>query len=317
MTIDTVKKLRLIEERSTGFEKIYSSCGLCVRKCGVNRKEGEKGYCGAGKTPVVYSYGPHHGEEPVISGKNGSGTIFFSHCGMKCVYCQNHKFSQSAEGKEISARDLTGVMLSLQEKACHNINLVSPTHYVPVIIKALAAAYGKGLNIPLVYNTGGYDSVELVRLLEGIVDIYLPDMRYSDDRSAVKYSDSPGYVRNNRAIVKEMFSQVGNIRENGGIAETGLLIRLLVLPEGISGTEDTIGYIAGNISKDTWLSVMSQYYPAYLARGIKELARRITVDEMAAVERELNKTGLDNGWIQPLSSDFDPDFSGENFKPNI
>ena len=187
-------KLKLIRERLPEFHKLYKKCSLCIRKCGVNRLSGEKGYCLSGKDCFVHSYGPHYGEEPVLSGERGSGTIFFSRCTMKCVYCQNYGFSQSEVGKEISAEELSEIIINLQAEGCHNINLVNPTHYMSQIINAIEIACTKKLNIPIVYNTGGYDNIALIKLLDGIVDIYLPDMRYSDNEMAEKYSFSPQYV---------------------------------------------------------------------------------------------------------------------------
>jgi len=317
MLIDPNDKIKKINKVLPRLKKSLESCDLCFRKCGADRAKGKLGYCRAPANPVVYSYSPHHGEEPPLSGTNGSGTIFFTFCNMRCIYCQNYPFSQGGEGEEVRALDLSKMMLKLQDLGCHNINFVSPTHFVPQIVEALKYAYEEGLKIPTVYNTGGYDSFHIIKSLEGIVDIYLPDMRYSSDKMAEKYSDAPGYVKNNRLLVKEMFRQAGNLKLCNGIAEKGLIIRLLILPEDISGTVRTLEFIAGSISKETYLSVMSQYYPAYKARGYKKLSRRINSEEYDRVVSKLDEFGLHNGWVQPFMGGFDEKFAGENFLPNI
>jgi putative pyruvate formate lyase activating enzyme len=209
------------------------------------------------------------------------------------------------------------MMLVLQEKGCHNINFVTPTHFVPSIVEALKGACSKGLNIPLVYNTGGYDSLHVIEALDGIIDIYMPDMRYSQDSMAEKYSSAPGYVLNNRAIVKEMYAQAGNLKTIQGIAESGLIIRLLVLPAGISGTPGTLEFIAKNVSKNVYLSVMNQYYPAYNAMEYKELSRRISRDEYYPVLDRMHELDLHSGWVQPFEGEFDERFAGENLPPSV
>lgn len=311
-------KIKTIDKILPEMDKMLGHCELCVRKCGVDRKNGERGFCAAGAQPVVYSYSSHHGEEPAISGSKGSGTIFFSHCTMKCVYCQNWQFSQSDEGREVSSDELADIMLELQKKGCHNINLVNPTHFVPTIVKALKRGYDQGLDIPIVYNTGGYDSFRIIKSLEGIVDIYLPDMRYSMDMDAQKYSEAYDYVENNRAIIKEMHRQVGDLSLTSlGIAKKGLIIRLLTLPEGISGTIETLRWIRNDMGKNVYLSVMSQYYPAYKSRSYDKLSRRIKKDEYDKVLREIEILGMDKGWIQPFDSEFDARFQGESFESNV
>jgi putative pyruvate formate lyase activating enzyme len=307
----------LIKKILPRLQKEYECCSLCLRKCGVNRAKGEKGFCRAPANPVIYRYAPHHGEEPPLSGTKGSGTIFFSCCSMSCVYCQNYRFSQLDEGKEVSCETLSGMMLELQEKGCHNINLVNPTHFVPSIAEALKIAYSRGLNIPLVYNTGGYDSPHAIKALDGVIDVYLPDMRYSQDREAGKYSAAPGYVANNRAIVREMHRQVGSLKTFQGIASKGLIIRLLVLAEGVSGTIETLEFIAKELGRDVYLSVMSQYYPAYKATDHKELSRRISRAEYRIVLDKMNELGLRNGWTQPFEGDFDEALAGENLSPSV
>ncbi|MGB2630144.1 MAG: radical SAM protein, partial [Candidatus Omnitrophota bacterium] len=240
-------KIDAIEKALPELKKAYEHCELCVRKCGVNRLEGEKGYCSAYACPKIYNFMPHKGEEPPISGARGSGVILFTHCSMNCVYCQNYRFSQEGEGTEISCRELGGLMLKLRDEGCHNINLVSPTHFVPSIVEALDYAYKKGLDIPVVYNTGGYDSLWAIKALEGIVDIYLLDMRYSLGEMAEQYSNAPGYVENNRALALEMHRQAGRLEVSGGLAVKGLIVRLLALPENISGTVETLNFLASNM----------------------------------------------------------------------
>ncbi|MCK5451083.1 MAG: radical SAM protein [Candidatus Omnitrophica bacterium] len=308
-------KIVNIEKTLPRLKLSLKNCDLCFRKCGADRTKDEIGYCAVSADLFVYTSGPHHGEEPPISGKNGSGTIFFSHCNMGCVYCQNYKFSKEGQGKKISIPELSGIMLRLQSDGCHNINLVTPTPFIPRIVEALGYALSSGLNIPIAYNTGGYDSLEIIKMLDGIVDIYLPDMRYSDNIMAKEYSNAPGYVENNRAIIREMNRQVGSLKMRGGVAVKGLVIRLLMLPEDISGTEETLKFIQKNIGRKTYISLMSQYYPAYNANKYKELSRRTTKSEYDRVVRLVHSLGLENGWIQPFSDDFDPDLAGENLIP--
>jgi len=305
-------KLRATDRVLPELMRIAGECSLCARKCGVDRTRGEEGYCKVPFEPVVYSYSPHHGEEPPLSGDRGSGTIFFSRCSMSCVYCQNWQFSQISSGEKVSCEELAGMMMELQDRGCHNINFVTPTHFTPAIVKALSIAYKKGLRLPLVYNTGGYDSPEVIKLLEGVVDIYLPDMRYASDEMAGEYSDAPGYVENNRAIVKEMYRQAGPLELSGGVAKKGVIIRLLVLPGNISGTVETLEFLADEIGRNIYLSVMSQYYPAHKACEYKGLSRRITAGEYARVVDKVHELGFEEGWIQPFEGGFDERFAGEN-----
>ncbi len=295
---------------------IYDRCVLCARRCGVDRGAGKKGKCGAGPLPRVYSWGPHHGEEPPVSGVNGSGTIFFSNCSMSCVYCQNYVFSHSDKGAETSVSELAGIMLKLQGSGCHNVNLVSPTHYAVPVAEALIMAKKEGLKIPVVYNTGGYDSPEIISRMDGLVDIYLPDMRYSDDARAVKYSSAPGYTENNRHIIKKMHAQVGVLKtDEKGIAVKGMIIRCLVLPGGISGTVSSLEFIANEVSKDTFISLMSQYYPAHKAAEFHELAERLPDQEYAMCLDAMESLDLKNGWAQPEPSGMDTKLGGHNIKP--
>ncbi|MCM8793367.1 MAG: radical SAM protein, partial [Candidatus Omnitrophica bacterium] len=236
-------KKGILKERINLFKQILKECVLCPRKCKINRLKGDLGFCRAGIGIKVFSYQVHFGEEPPISGENGSGAIFFSYCANRCIYCQNWKFSQLGEGREVSVQDLAKIMLELQEKGCHNINLVTPTHYLPQILESLEIAVEEGLSLPLVYNTSGYECVEILQLLEGIIDIYLPDMRYGDNEIAYRYSLMRNYVEINQMAIKEMYRQVGNLVMKAGIARRGLIIRQLILPNNLAGTEKVMQFI--------------------------------------------------------------------------
>jgi putative pyruvate formate lyase activating enzyme len=314
--MDKKDKASRAREVLPGLKGAMESCTLCGRKCKVNRIRGEKGACMSGVDPVVYSSMSHHGEEPPLSGKMGSGTIFFSGCPMKCVYCQNFRFSQSIQGKEMSPLDLAEVMLRLQDRGCHNINLVTPGHFVAGIVEALGNAHSRGLEIPVVYNTSGYDDPDVISKLEGLVDIYLADMRYSSDEMAVKYSSAPGYVENNRSAVLEMARQVGPLEIADGIARKGLIIRLLILPGGISGTEDSLKFISSHIGRDTFISLMSQYYPAYKASAYGALKKRISLGDYTRSVDKMDLLGMNNGWVQPFGGAVENKFSGENLLPD-
>jgi putative pyruvate formate lyase activating enzyme len=289
-----------INERIDAAYGLLASCRVCPRECGVNRLKNDKlGFCRSGLNPVISSVSPHYGEEPPLSGSRGSGTIFFTNCNLRCVYCQNYPISQMGNGEERTTGELACQMLWLQEQGCHNLNLVTPTHFVPQILKAIAIATQRGFNMPVVYNTSGYESLETLKLLDGIVDIYLPDMRYSDDAAAMKHSVAPDYPAINRAAIKEMYRQVGNlVLDEQGIAKQGLIVRHLVLPENISGTERVMDFLASEISKDVSISLMSQYFPAYRARESKDFNRRITIEEYETACRIMLEHGLENGWVQ-------------------
>ncbi|MDD3905056.1 MAG: radical SAM protein [Candidatus Omnitrophica bacterium] len=311
-----MNRIAALQNANEAFRDSMKRCDICPRNCKVDRSAGRLGYCRAPLNPVVYSYIAHRGEEPPISGKRGSGTIFFSHCNMRCVYCQNYTFSQMGHGKEVSIEKLAEMMLTLQKTGCHNINLVSPTHFVPQIISALLIATAGGLNIPIVYNTSGYEKVETLKLLSDIVDIYLPDMRYSRDEMAAKYSDAPDYVKSNTAAVKEMYSQVGTLEMGtDGIARQGIIIRLLALPGNISGTKESLDFIKNEISAYTYISLMSQYYPTFKAASYKELAAPINREEYENIVDACRLLGLNNGWIQEVPPEPDDKFLGTNIKP--
>jgi putative pyruvate formate lyase activating enzyme len=274
-------------------------CRLCPHYCKVNRISGQKGFCRSTVQLKISSFNPHFGEEPPISGIYGSGTIFFTNCTLRCIYCQNYPISQLGHGNLTSISDLSRIMLALQRQKCHNINLVTPTHFVPQILKAVGQARGEGLNIPLVYNTSGYESIEVLKLLDGIVDIYLPDTKYADDGFAQKYSRAENYFKVIKDALREMYRQVGDLKvDKRGIAISGLIIRHLVLPQNLSGTDKILKWIAENISKTTYISLMAQYFPAFQASKYPELANRINNAEYERTRKIFDRCGLINGWIQ-------------------
>lgn len=278
---------------------MLDGCFVCPRECGVNRLDDERSECNVGVRPMISSYSPHFGEEPPITGINGSGTIFFTYCNLHCRFCQNYDISQAGSGREVDTETLARIMLDLQDNRCHNINFVSPSHQVPQILKSLMHAIQGGLKVPIVYNTNGYDSVNTLKLLDGVVDIYMPDLKYSDDRMGEAYSDVKDYAVVCRRAIREMYRQVGDLKlDERGVAIRGLLIRHLVMPNEIAGTEDGMKYIAEEISRDTYINLMSQYRPAYKAYGIKELSRRITHEEYARAASYKDKYGLKKGWLQ-------------------
>lgn len=282
-----------LKKRAADFQRRLKSCDLCPSDCGVNRVEGEIGFCGVGNKVWVNSYGLHFGEEDPLRGWQGSGTIFFSGCNLSCLYCQNAEISQKVSGSEISVEVLANVMLELENRGAHNINLVSPTHVIAQIIKAIYIAAQRGLKLPIVYNTGGYDSIHTLKMLDGIIDIYMPDMKYSEPEISGRLSGVPDYPSVNQIAVKEMFRQVGNlVMSTQGIAERGLLVRHLVLPGGLAGSKTVLEFIAKEISRNTYLNIMDQYRPAYLAGRHSEINRRITSDEYQVVVKEALRLGL-------------------------
>lgn len=283
---------RRIEEM---WERL-TECDLCPRKCRVNRLADERGYCRTGEQAIVSSAGPHFGEEPELVGTRGSGTIFFTHCNLQCVYCQNYDISQLGHGQELSPTEVAGRMRRLEMLGCHNINLVTPTHVVPQILKAVRIAAENGLSLPLVYNTGGYESVDTLRLLEGIVDIYMPDAKYSDEETAARYSDARNYPEMNRKALLEMYRQVGVLRAENGIATHGLLIRHLVLPGGLSDACRILDFIAHRLSKDSYVNIMAQYHPCHRARDYGSLGKRITYKEYSEVVEYARSIGLHKGF---------------------
>lgn len=270
------------------------NCDLCARYCHVNRKQGIKGaVCRTGEKAIVHSFGPHHGEEDPLRGSRGSGTIFFSWCNLRCVFCQNWEISHKGIGAEASPEQLAEMMLELQAQGCHNINVVTPSHVVAQIIAAVAIAAGKGLRLPLVYNTGGYDSLEALKLLDGIIDIYMPDMKYGDSKLARKYSKIRDYTETNYYAIKEMHRQVGDlVIDESGIAQRGLLVRHLVLPNNIAGTRQVLQFLASEISDNTYINIMDQYRPCYRAHDYPAIDRPITREEYQKAIEESSDAGL-------------------------
>lgn len=291
-----------LEEKARQAHALLSPCVLCPRDCKVDRLKNNKGFCKAGLLPEVASFHAHHGEEPPVSGFKGSGTIFFSHCSLRCVFCQNYPLSQLGEGKEVTVERLAEIMLELQGMGCHNINFVTPTHYAAQVLAALVIAKEKGLEIPLVYNCGGYESVEALKILDGVIDIYMPDLKYGDNAAAKKYSGADDYVEKAKAAHTEMFRQVGNLKIENGIAVSGLLIRHLVMPGGLSSSKKVFGFIANELSPDTAVNIMAQYYPAHLAQNYPEINRFPAVNEYAEALKMAKDAGLTSGWRQTMGT---------------
>jgi putative pyruvate formate lyase activating enzyme len=271
---------------------LMDPCTLCPRECKVHRRDGQLGFCGIGDLPVVSSVGPHFGEESVLVGSGGSGTIFFAGCNLGCVFCQNFDISHHRDGHKVTIEQLAKSMLELQYYGCCNINFVTPTHVAPAIVAALKPTREEGLTLPTVYNTGGYDSVETLKLLEGFVDIYMPDMKYADEKVAEELSAAPDYPQINREAVKEMHRQVGDLRTEKGIATTGLLVRHLVLPENLAGSFAIIDFLAVQISPKTTINLMDQYRPCYKASAHPKISRRPTTEEIQSVRRYAIQKGL-------------------------
>jgi putative pyruvate formate lyase activating enzyme len=286
-------------ELSKRMEKLYNileSCELCPRKCQANRLEGEKGYCRAGTELRVSSYGPHFGEETELVGLHGSGTIFLTNCNLLCVYCQNYEISHLGEGEVRAEEEVADYMLRLQTMGCHNINFVTPTHFTPQLVKATAMAAGKGLRLPIVWNCSGYENVETIELLDGIVDIYMPDIKYSDNEASERYSHAADYFERCQEAVQEMHRQVGDLRLDArGIACRGLLIRHLVLPNSLAGSGEVLKFVA-SLSKDIYINLMAQYRPCGEAYQYKELNRRPTSTEYSNVVAVAKKLGLHRGF---------------------
>lgn len=288
----------LLKRIASAYKRL-SACDLCPHDCGVNRIMDERGVCGAGLKPKIASANVHRGEEPPISGTRGSGTIFLSGCSLKCTFCQNFPISQLGNGDEITTRELATRMLRLQRQGVHNINLVTPTHYLPQVLAALWLAIPQGFRLPIVWNSSGYETIDALRLLDGVVDIYLPDMKYSDDTTAERMSSAPGYREVNRNAVTEMLRQVGHLQFNAeGVATCGLIIRHLVLPGGLAGTHDTLRWISEHLGCDTNISLMKQYFPAHKAMITSGVDRKITDEEYDEAARYLDEFDLDNGWVQ-------------------
>ncbi len=307
-----------LKRRAERLEARLAECDICPRECHVDRLKGKIGACNSAYLPIVTSVCDHHGEEPVLSGSRGSGTIFFGNCNMRCVYCQNYQISQEPESQmhnEVSTRVLAERMLYLQDELkCHNINLVTPSHFVPQIVRAVLEAVSMGLHLPLVYNTSSYDSVETLKELDGIISIYLADLRYASNEMGRKYSRIRRYADSSRDAIREMYRQVGNLKvDDEGIAVRGLIIRHLILPNGIAGSEESLTWLVNEISPQVAVSIMSQYHPMFRAYKYKELNRRITPQEYAEVVRLVEKLGMENGWLQGMESAgyYLPDFAAD------
>ena len=279
---------------------ILARCTLCPRRCQVDRLAGELGYCRSGALARVASWNRHPWEEPPISGTRGSGTIFFSGCTGSCLFCQNYPISQLSIGQEVTAERLAEMMLELQRKGCHNVNLVTATHYVPQVLAALQLAIPQGFHLSLVYNTSGYEAVDTLHLLEDVVDIYLPDAKYADEETARRLSGFHRYVHFNREALREMYRQVGPELEltNDGLAVRGMIVRHLVLPGGLAGSREVAHWLATNLSPALHVSIMNQYFPAYRAVGDPLLGRKPTAEEYAAAVEAFVEAGLVNGWQQ-------------------
>ena len=282
-----------LSERAEVLWKRLENCDICPHRCKVNRLEGETGICRTGKNAMVSSFGPHFGEERPLVGGGGSGTIFFTNCNLGCVFCQNYDISHQGEGYPAEEEKIAEMMMELQNRGCHNINFVTPTHVVPQIVKALTFAIEMGLHIPLVYNTGGYDSISTLELVDGVFDIYMPDLKYSDDNIAQRYCNAKDYVQTVRNAIKEMHRQVGDlVMDQRGIAQRGLLIRHLILPEGLAGTYEAMRFIAEEISTNTYVNLMDQYHPCYKADDYPPLDRRITREEFANAVKIAKDLGI-------------------------
>ena len=290
-----------MEQNIRKLYQLMEKCSLCPRNCGVNRIKGEKGACRTAKDFKVASVNLHYGEEPPISGEKGSGTIFFTNCNLACVFCQNFPISQLGNGNSITTEQLADKMIDLQNKGANNINLVTPTHVYPMAAETIFIAKQKGLTIPVLSNCGGYESKQVLELMEPFIDIYMPDMKYSSNENAKKYSKIDNYVENNRTAIKEMYRQKGILKfDADGLAIKGILIRHLVLPNNIAGSKEIFNFVATEISQDTYMSVMAQYHTANISHTIEELNRKITQEEYDKVLEDFSAAGLYNGWLQEL-----------------
>ena len=308
-----------LERRVERLYSLLTSCTVCPRDCGNDRLAGVLASCASGADPVVSSYTPHFGEEPCLSGTGGAGNVFFGNCNLRCVYCQNWQISQDWKTQrmnEVSVERLAEMLLELQERGCHNIGFVSPTHYAPQMAKAVLLAARRGLELPIVYNTNAYDSVEVLRLLDGIVDVYLPDLKYAEDDAGSQFSKVPEYSRRSREAIAEMYRQKGSglVFGGDGLLKSGLLVRLLVLPNGVAGVEDSLAWIAEALSPRVAVSLMAQYYPIHRAAQNEKyaaLSRSITPEEWEQALAALEANGIENGYQQELETAnryYRPDF---------
>ena len=281
--------------------KQLDKCEICPRKCKVNRNNNQIGWCKSTDRVKIGLYSTHYFEEPCISGDKGSGTVFFSNCTMNCIFCQNYEISQLGKGKEISIEELANIFIKQQEKGVHNINLVTPTSYVYQIIEAIKIAKAKGLNIPIVYNTNGYENIETIKALNGYVDVYLPDLKYAEEKLAIEYSGAKNYFEVATNAIKEMIKQVGNIKLNeDGIIQKGVIIRHLVLPNHIENSKKVLLWIKQNLPNDIYVSIMAQYFPTYKAKENQKLNRKLTKKEWKQIEKYVEEIDIENGFIQEL-----------------
>ena len=281
--------------------KQLDKCEICPRKCKVNRNNNQIGWCKSTDRVKIGLYSTHYFEEPCISGDKGSGTVFFSNCTMNCIFCQNYEISQLGKGKEISIEELSNIFIMQQEKGVHNINLVTPTSYVYQIIEAIKIAKAKGLNIPIVYNTNGYENIETIKALNGYVDVYLPDLKYAEEKLATEYSGAKNYFEVATKAIKEMIKQVGKIKLNeDGIIQKGVIIRHLVLPNHIENSKKVLLWIKQNLPNDIYVSIMAQYFPTYKAKENQELNRKLTKKEWEQIEKYVEEIDIENGFIQEL-----------------
>jgi len=283
-----------LARREQALWDLFDPCRLCPRLCGANRRAGRVGVCSSAQDMRVASYGPHPGEERPLSGTRGSGTIFFSDCNLLCVFCQNWQIAHRGDGVQASHDRLADMMMSLQRRGCHNINFVTPTHIVPHIVRAVRLAIPMGLNVPLLYNTGTYDSLEVIQLLDGIIDIYLPDFKFQDAAHSARFAEAPDYPVHAAAAIKEMFRQVGTLQVVGGIAQRGLLIRHLVMPENTAGTDDFVRWVVSELGADTHVNIMSQYRPMFRANEYPPLNRGLSQAEFAQAMNWARQVGLRN-----------------------
>jgi putative pyruvate formate lyase activating enzyme len=286
-----------LNQRIQILNEFLKECRLCPRECRVNRLKGEIGYCKAPSELMVSSVFPHFGEEPPLVGYHGSGTIFLTHCSLRCTFCQNYDISHLGRGERITSHELAKAMVRLQEIGCHNVNFVTPTHYAPQILASLPEAIGKGFRLPMVYNCSGYETIEVVRLLEGVVDIYMPDTKFLEEGFSRQFSNAPDYPEVLKKVLKEMYRQVGDLKtDSNGIAERGLLIRHLVMPNGVSSSEEILKFIAEEISLHSYVNIMDQYRPEYRANDHPEICRRITHKEYLRAIQMAKRVGLYRGF---------------------
>jgi putative pyruvate formate lyase activating enzyme len=315
MDTGCVKRVGRMTGKSQSLNYL-NECRLCPRECAVNRSVGETGFCAAGNSAEIYRYGPHHGEEPVLSGTSGSGTVFFSRCTLGCIYCQNHQISQQGEGEKYSIGDLADMMETLFRKGCHNWNFVSPTPWMPMIKEALGVLSEKGIELPVVYNTSGYERTEIIAELKDTVDVWLTDLRYSSDKTALEGSGVSDYVSSARSAFKEMWKQSGSlVLADDGTAVKGLICRLLILPGHADEAVANLKWISEAVSTDVALSVMAQYTPTYKAIGNEPWNRRVTRAEYDLVADAVEQLGFSMGWMQEFEGSCSQELAGFRMKP--